>query len=48
MKECTEDEFAQHVFFHYELDAILEELGIVQEERQFSISIIPADDGDLI
>ena len=47
-KECTEDEFMNHMFLHDELDAILEELGIVQEPMQFSISITPADDGGLI
>lgn len=42
-KTCTEEEFAQHVFSHDELDMILAEMGVVQEQRNYSFTIMPSN-----
>lgn len=31
-KDCTQDEFMQHIWLHDEMDAVLDELGIEQEQ----------------
>lgn len=42
-KTCSEEEFMIHMHLHDELDALLEQMGITQEEKQFKVTITTPD-----
>lgn len=43
MKKCSDDEFMVHMSLHDEMDEMFEELGIVQEQMQFKVTITPPE-----
>ena len=40
-KECSEEEFLEHMYLCTYLDDLMEQMGVVKEEKQFKVTITP-------